>query len=104
MPHVIDAKGLLVLADRQDAVLNREVLSGEHQIDARVCQRAQSIDFPDTCVRMRRAQKFAMRHAGQEDVVGKARLPGHFCAAVDASARHADDPQSLAIREGIRDG
>src|SRR5438477_9125653 len=27
MPHVIDAKGLLVLADRQDAVLNREVLS-----------------------------------------------------------------------------
>ena len=91
--HVIDAKRLLVLADRQNSVLDGHVFSGENQIHARMSRGARRVDFSDASVRMRRTQKFAVRHARQENVVGEARLTGDFRAGVDPAARDADDAQ-----------
>jgi hypothetical protein len=50
MPHVIDAQRLLVLADRQNSVLNRKVLPDQNQIHSWMRERSRGIDFPDACV------------------------------------------------------
>ncbi len=39
-PHAVDRERVLVLADRQNAVRDREVLAGEHEVDAGMRQRA----------------------------------------------------------------
>ena len=45
VPHVIDAKSLLILADREDSVLDGKILPGENQIYARMCHGARNVDF-----------------------------------------------------------
>ena len=37
VPHAVDAKGLLVLADRENSVLDGNVFPREHEIHSRVC-------------------------------------------------------------------
>jgi hypothetical protein len=88
---MIEAEGLLVLADGKNPVLDGQVFPGENQIDAGVSESAGSVNLSNARVRMRGAQEFAMRYARQEDVVGEARLTGHFCAGVHPAARDADD-------------
>src|SRR5689334_820833 len=97
MPNMIDTKRLFILADRQDAILDGKIFPREDQIDARMRQCVRHIDSSDARVRMRRAQKFAVRHSWQENVVGEARLAGHFRAAIDASARHTNYAKTLAV-------
>src|ERR1700674_3577948 len=71
--HVIEAEGLLVLADGKNSILDGQILPGENQIDTGVSESAGSVDFSNACVRMRGVQRCAMGHAREEDVVGKAR-------------------------------
>jgi hypothetical protein len=100
MAHVIEAEGLLVLADGKNPVLDGQVFPGEDQIDSGASESAGSVDLSNAGVRMRGAQKFAMGHARQEDIVGEARLAGNFGAGVHPAARDADDAQFPGV--GLR--
>ena len=89
--HAIDRERMLVLADRQDAVGDGEVLAGQRQVDARMRQRARHVDAEDARVRHRRAQQLAVHHPRQHHVVGEPGLAGDLRAPVDAAAGRADD-------------
>jgi hypothetical protein len=65
-----------------------------------VSESAGSVDPLNARVRVRRAQKFAMSHARQENVVGKTRLTGYFRAGVHPAARDADDAEFPGV--GLR--
>src|SRR6266851_4963370 len=52
------------------------VARGQHGANARNRQCFRGMDRPDTGVRMRAAQEAAMKHAGQFDVIDKARAAG----------------------------
>jgi len=96
--HMLGRERIFVLADRQDAEGDGEILAGEHQVHAGMRLGARHVDGLDQRVRVRRAQKLDVQHARQHDVVGKARLAGDLGAAVDAPARLADDFHGAAIR------
>jgi hypothetical protein len=98
--HVIEAEGLLVLADGKNPVLDGQVFPGENQIDAGVSESAGSVNLSNARVRMRGAQEFAMGHARQEDVIGEASLTGYFCTGVHPAARDADDMEFRGV--GLR--
>jgi hypothetical protein len=49
---------------------------------------------------MRGAQEFAVGHAGEKNVIGKAGLAGDFGAGVHAAAGNADDAQLATV--GLR--
>ena len=55
------------------------------------------VDALDARVRMRRAQKLAVRHPRQRQIVRVARLPGHLGARVDAPARHSNYAQFVVL-------
>jgi hypothetical protein len=65
-----------------------------------VSESAGSVDLSNACVRVRGTQEFAVGHARQEDVVGKARLAGNFRAGIHPAARDADDTEFPAA--GLR--
>ncbi len=87
----VAAQRVLVVADRQDPVRDRERVAGEHEVNAVDGRRARRVDAEDTRVGLGRTQEPAVQHARQHDVVGEARLSGHFCAGVDAPPRTSDD-------------
>jgi len=89
--HLFAAERLLVLADGQDAELDRQVLTGQHEVHARVLFGARDVESDDSRVGQGRAKEPAVQHARQHQVVGEDRLPGHLGAAVHAAARLADD-------------
>ena len=89
--HVLRRERIFVLADRQDAEGDREVLAGEHQVHAGMGLCLLNVNFLDQCMRMRRAQKLHVQHARQHDVVRKARLAGDLGAAIDPAARLTED-------------
>src|SRR6202790_325270 len=95
--NVIDAEGLLVLTDGEDAVFDGDIFAGEDQIDAGMGLGAGDVDFFDTGVGMRGAEEFAMGHAGKKDIVGVAGLAGDFGAGVDAAAGLADNAQFVGV-------
>src|SRR5213079_277914 len=41
--------------------------------------------------------KFAERHSGQENVVGEARLAGHFCASINSAPRDTDHAKVILV-------
>ena len=84
--HAPDGERVLVLRHRHDAVGNRELLTGQHQVHAGMLRGARDVDRLDFRVRMRRAQPLAMQHARQDQVVGEAQLAGGLGAPVDAPA------------------
>src|SRR6267142_1164286 len=88
--HMIEAEGLLVLADGKNPVLDGQVFPGKNQIDSGVSESAGGVDLSNAGVRMRGKQKFGVGHARKEDVVGEARLTGHFRAGVHPASRNAD--------------
>ena len=94
---VIDAEGLLVLADGKNSVFDGQIFSGEDQIDAGMGEGAGSVDLSNAGVRVRGAQEFAVGHAREKNVVGKAGLAGDFGAGVHAAARNADDAEFIAV-------
>ena len=70
--HAVDRQRVLVLADRQDAVRDREVLAGQHEVHARGApRRARDVDPHDARVRQRRAQQLAVHHPRQHHIVGE---------------------------------
>jgi hypothetical protein len=98
VPHVIQAEGLLVLTDWKNSILDGQVFSGQNQIDTWMSESAGSVDLSNARVWMRGAQKFAMGHARQNNVVGKTRLARYFGAGVHPSPRDTDDAQHFAVR------
>jgi hypothetical protein len=90
---MIEAEGWLVLADGKNSVLDGQVFPGQNQIDSGMGKSAGRVDLSNAGVRMRGAQKFAMGHAREEDVVGEARLTRYFRAGVHPAARNADDAE-----------
>ena len=95
--HAINAKSLLVLADRKNSVLDRDVFAGKHEINSRVGRRARYIDFSDAGMGMRRAQQLAVRHTRQVNIVGEARLTRHLRAGIDSAARDANHAKIIAV-------
>jgi hypothetical protein len=93
---VIDAKSLLILANRKNPVLAGDVFAGEDQMHARMSEGARHVDFSDASVGMARTQKFAVRHAREKDVIGETRLAGYFCASVNSSPGDTNDAKLFA--------
>src|SRR5258705_488109 len=90
MADVVNTQGLLILTDRKDSVFDGEIFASEYEIDARVRRSKGDVDAANARVGMRRAQEFAVEHAGKGNVVGEARLPGDFGAGVYSAAGVAD--------------
>jgi hypothetical protein len=101
---MIHAKGLLVLTDWKNSVLDGEVSSCENQIDSRVSESAGSVDLSNARMWMRGAQQFAVGRARQINVIGKACLARYFGTGVHPAARDADDAQLFAVRLRILAG
>ncbi len=97
--HASDGERIFVLRHGHDAVGNREIRAGEHQVDARMRLRARDVDRLDFRVRMRRAQQLAMQHARRAEVVGETQLAGGLGAPVDAPARLADGVEAFLGRQ-----
>ena len=87
----VDGERVFVLADRQNAVRNRKVFSGQDEQHAGTRERTAGVDGHDARVRNGRAKELAVHHARQHDVVREARLAGDLRASVDAAAGRADD-------------
>ncbi len=96
--HVIDAKGLLILTHRENAVCDGNVLACEDEVNARMRKSAREIDFADARMWMRRTKQFAVEHSRKDDVVGVAGLPGDFGAGVDPAAGFANDAEVVGFR------
>ena len=95
---------MLILADGENAVFDRDIFAGEDEMDAGMRQGAREIDAANARVRMRGAEELAVEHAGENDVVGKAGLAGDFGAGVDAAAGFADDTEIFGIGRGVAFG
>src|SRR2546426_1760027 len=54
--HAVDTKGLLVLADGENSVLNGNVFARKHEMHSGVSGGARRIDFSDARMRMRRTK------------------------------------------------
>ncbi len=87
----VEGQGVLVLADRQNAIRNRQVAPGEDQMNTGHRPRARRIDRLDARMGDWRAEQTRVQHPRQHDIVGEARLPGDLCPRVDAPADLADD-------------
>src|SRR5262245_62105503 len=98
---MIDTKRLLVLADWQDAIFDRNVFAGEHKMHTGMHQSTRYIDLADSRVGMRRAQQLAVKHSWEEKIVGVTGLPSNFGSCVHASPRLADNPQIVASSAGF---
>jgi hypothetical protein len=98
---VIEAKRLLILADRQNTVFDGHILAGEHKIDAGVRRGTRNVDAANVRVRVRRAKHFAMRHAGKGNVVRETGLSRDFGASVHPAAGVANYAQFAIISVGL---
>src|SRR6266852_1854753 len=97
VPHAVDTKGLLVLADGKNPVLDGNVFPRQHQVHSRVSDGARRVDFSDARMRMGRPQQFRVRHTRQENVVGEARLARHLRARIDSAPRDTDYAKFIPI-------
>ena len=99
-PDRVGAEGVLVMADRQHAVRDRELRSGEHEVHPGVLLGAPGVDADDARMRQRRPQQAAVDHPRQRHVVGKHRLPGDLRPAstpvVSDDVPHLVAPRSTA--------
>ncbi len=91
----VDGQGVFVLADRQDAIRNRQVAPGQDEMNARQRPRARHIDRLDARMGDRGAEQTGVQHPRQHDIVGEARLPGDLGPRVNAPADLANDVHRL---------
>ena len=94
VPHVAGlllAQRLLVLGPRDDAVVLGQILAGDDRVDPRHRERRGGVDRADAGVGVGAAQELRVEHAGQRDVVGVDRAPGHLRQAFDLAVALADD-------------
>ncbi len=101
MTDMVEAKGLLILADRQNAVFDGEIFADEDEVDTGVSGGARDVDAANAGVRVRGAQEFAVRHTRKGNVISEARLTGNFRARVYASARPADYAEISLVSVGF---
>jgi len=99
--YMVEAKGLLILADRQNAVFDGEIFADEDEVDTGVSGGARDVDAANAGVRVRGAQEFAVRHTRKGNVISEARLAGNFRARVYASARPADYAEISLVSVGF---
>ena len=99
-PYAVDGEGVFVLADRQNAVWDGDVLAGEHEVNTRMRERARGVDANEARVRKRGPQQLAVHHSRQHDIVRKASLSGDLRAPVYPSPWNADDVHSR-LRESV---
>src|SRR5229473_5803119 len=97
VPHAVDTKSLLILADGKNSVLDGDLFPSEYEIHSGMSGGARSVDLTDARMRMRRPQQFTMRHAGQENVVSKTRLARYLRAGIDSAPRDADHSQIISV-------
>ena len=90
--HVIGSQGMLVLAHRQDAEGNRQVLPGNHGMHPVQRLGPAGIDLHDPCVGMGAPQHPATQHAGQDHVVREDGLTGALGRGIHLGARRSDHP------------
>jgi hypothetical protein len=86
----------LILADRQNAELDRQVVTGEHPEHTRQRPSPGGVDAQDSGVRVRAAQDAAEEHPRQREVVGKLGLPADLGVSVGLGQRLADDGELLS--------
>ncbi len=96
--HALARERMLVLGHRHDAVRDREIGAGEHQVHAAVRLRTRGVDRFHHRVRVRRAQQLRVQHARENEVVGEELLADRLGAAVDAAARLADGVKRSAVK------
>ena len=101
MADVVETEGLLILADRENAVLDGEVFAGEHEVDAGVGGGPRNVDAANARVWVRRAQEFTVDHAGKGNVVGEPGLAGDFGAGVHAAAGVTDYAEIAIVSVGF---
>ncbi len=90
-PHAVDGQGVLILADRQDPVRNRQIASGQNEMHARQLLCRAGIDGADAGVRDAGPEDLAVQHPGQGQVVGESCLSCHLGAGIHTPARASDD-------------
>ena len=87
---LVAAQGVLVVADRKNAVRNRKRLTGQDQVNTVDLFGLCGVDTHDPRMRLRRTQQPAMQHPRENDVVGEAGLPCDLGPAVHSSSRVPD--------------
>jgi hypothetical protein len=92
---------LLILADGEDAIFDRDIFTGQDKIDAGVGGGAGDVDTANARVRVRGTQELAVGHAGKGNVVGEASLAGDFGARVNAAAGVADYTEIAIVSVGL---
>ena len=89
--NFVDAERVFILADRKNAIRDRQVFAGDNCKNARQRQRFRRVDVFDERVRHMTAQDLAEEHARQNDVVGELRLANTLRARINFAKRLADD-------------
>ncbi len=96
--HLLHAERFLVLRHRQDAELHaRQVVPGDHRVDAGQRAGARRVDALDERVRMRAAQQLAVGHPRHHHVVGELGLADDLGPRVDLGQRLADDREPVFL-------
>ena len=95
--HLVDAERMFILADRKNAVGNRQVFTGDNGQDTWQGQRFRYIDIFNQRMRQMTAQDLAVEHAWEKDIVRKFRLPGALRARVDLAKWLADYIERLSV-------
>ena len=87
---------LLVLAHRQDAELDGEVVAGQDRQHTGQRASPAGVHAHDTRVWVRAAEDAPEEHPGQREVIGKPGLPAHFGESVGLGQRLADDSELVS--------
>ena len=89
--NFVEAQRMLVLRDGQNAEWNRQIPADEDGQHASQPLRRGDIDRDDARVRLGAAQQLAVQHAGEGEIVGKARRPRHLGDGIDFTEGFTDD-------------
>ena len=98
VPNFLAGERLLVLADREDTELYRQVISGEDGQHSGKFSRCACIDAQNTGVGIRTTQDPAEQHSRQGQVVGELCLAADFGVGVGFGQRLAYDGKCLSHR------
>src|SRR6266498_2991040 len=90
-PDLVEAERMLVLGDGQNAEWDRQILADEDGLHSVQPLRRGDIDRDDACVWLGAAEKFAVQHAWEGEIVGEPRRARHFRDGVDFAQRLADN-------------
>src|SRR5260370_34192905 len=95
--RTIYAKGLLVLADGKNPVLDRQIFACQNQVDARASECSRRVDLSDARMRMRGPEQLAVRHAREKNVPRRRVDASYFCAGIDSAARNTDHAKRVSV-------